>query len=114
MRVETVLLRDLFEVLVAERLLDLVCAHRQVRPGADPRLDDVAEAAALELLHQGREPGDFRSAGLGACAGLATAEHAEQRGREIRRRARRAAFETVEDAHGSLRSCAACHAARPS
>jgi hypothetical protein len=42
--------------LVAEHLLDLLGADRQVLASADPRLDEVAETSAFELLHQSAKP----------------------------------------------------------
>lgn len=54
--IDAVLLRELLDKFATQHLLDLLGADRQVLPGADPRLDEVAETGAFELLHQPAQP----------------------------------------------------------
>jgi hypothetical protein len=61
------LLRELADHVGAEHVLQLLGRDGQVLPAADPRSDDVAEPALLELLHQPGQP----------ATGLLMAQHAD-------------------------------------
>lgn len=50
--IDAVLLGELLDKLAAEDLLDLVGRDREILPRTNPRLGDMAEAGALELLQQ--------------------------------------------------------------
>ncbi len=85
------MLRHLPDLVAAERGAKLVGRNRKVRSAAEPRLDLIAEAALLQLIHEALHVAEVR---------LRKHRRDERRRSRGLNLAKRAAEEAVKKSHG--------------